>query len=667
MSGSLVWKISRLRRMSGREIVFRAIRQIGQLIEKRRVIRGWAPKPSVSVTPCISLVPPLNEYKHSWEKRYVLDETTVGDLGSGIIELFSHHKVTIGEPTDWHLDPVSGVRSPTTYGKALNYRDAAVVGNVKVVWELGRQHHLVPLAVAYALTGEKRYLEAIRSQVDSWIDQNSFGKGIHWCSSLEVALRLITWSMVHSLIASRVGDQGLFSVVKDSKVLGESIYQQVWFVRHYFSRHSSAANHLFGELTGLWVASHVFDLGADGERWRAEAQDELEREIQLQVFSDGVDKEQALYYHLWMLEYAIFLQVAGRRFNSPYSAKFCKRTASMAEFIRDISPSRGKPPQIGDADDGFVTRFSATWPENPYEEVLHAERLITQECAERGLAEKAFWYGIIGGYAEALSGTKICESIFRPYPRVYSQGGYAVLGDKACHLVFDAGSLGYLSIAGHGHADALSFTLAIHGDWWLVDPGTYIYHDFPEWRDHFRSTRAHNCVVVDGKNQSVMSGPFMWSKHANARLISHGSESLVKQWVKGCHDGYQDIGVTHCREIKLDTQSKRIDVIDEFQGKKNHHFEIWFQCAPDVEVSGQSQNNVWTLTKNDSPGNIQLLVESDLKWEVLRGQERPTIAGWYSSRLGFREPSYALKGHGDCVIPKCIATSIIFNSIVRKN
>ena len=317
MSGSLGWKLQRLRRMGVREITFRASRHISQIAEKWRVVNGWAPQPPAPVTPRRSLLPDLDEYQPQWAERYALNHAVLDDLIAGSLELFGHHQIRLVQPVDWHLDPVSGVRAPVDYGKSLDYRNAALVGNVKVIWELGRQHHLVPLAVAYAVGGDKRYLRVVTEQIESWIQQNPFAMGIHWCSALELALRLISWSLIHSLIASRIGDQGLFSVVQDPKALGDAIFQQAWFVRHYLSRYSSANNHLFGELSGLWVASQVFDMGADGDRWRRETQEELEAQLQLQVYADGVDKEQALYYHLWMLEYALFVQVTGRRVGSP--------------------------------------------------------------------------------------------------------------------------------------------------------------------------------------------------------------------------------------------------------------------------------------------------------------------------------------------------------------
>ncbi|MBN4078727.1 alginate lyase family protein [Gammaproteobacteria bacterium AH-315-C21] len=603
-----------------------------------------------------------------WKKHYDIDERHLSELVAGSLTLFGHHKVQLREPLNWHVDPVSGVCAPMDYGKSINYRDADLVGNIKVVWELGRHHHLVPMAVAYALTGEERYLKPITDQIETWVEQNPFAIGVHWCSALELALRLIGWALVHSLIASRNGGEGLFKVVNDPKALGDSIYQQAWFIRHYLSRHSSAGNHLFGELAGLWVACQVFDLGADGKRWAAESQKELEEQLQCQVFGDGVGKEQALYYHLWVLDYALFLKVVGRRVNSPFSEKFNARLEAMANFIRDVTPPGGHPPQLGDADDGFVTRFSAIWPTDPYKDVLDAERLIREKCVAEQLSEKAFWYGIIAGEHETLGKSQSCLAEEKSYPRIYSEGGYTVLGNEDCHLVFDTGSLGYLSIAAHGHADALSFVLAIDGEWWLVDPGTYVYHQSPEWRDHFRSTRAHNCLVVDGRDQSEICGPFMWSNHANATLIEYGGSIATEQWVKACHDGYQNMGVTHTREIRLKTDSGSVNVLDHLEGENNHFVEIWFQCAPGVQLVPQSGgSNTWVMTKSGDSRVVYLQLDPGMSWEALRGQESPYIAGWYSSKLDHREPSCALRGCANLALPISIANSIHYSKDFADN
>ena len=80
--------------------------------------------------------------------------------------------------------------------------------------------------------------------------------------------------------------------------------------------------------------------------------------------------------------------------------------------------------------------------------------------------------------------------------------------DAQVKIVFDTGPLGYLSIAAHGHADALSL-LASYGGWPVfVDPGTYSYKPKDVWRDWFRGTLAHNTVTIDSLNQSQIRGPY---------------------------------------------------------------------------------------------------------------------------------------------------------------
>ena len=158
-----------------------------------------------------------------------------------------------------------------------------------------------------------------------------------------------------------------------------------------------------------------------------------------------------------------------------------------------------------------------------------------------------------------------------------------------------------------------------------------------------------------------MRGPFMWSNHATARLIDYGGSTEDEQWVKGCHNGYQDIGVTHSREIRLSSQAGKIDILDQLEGKNNHRIEIWFQCAPGIQLAQQGDRNTWALTKNGDSRVVHLQLDSAMTWEALKGQEHPYIAGWYSSKLDYREPSYTLRGYADLAMPASVTTAINYS------
>ncbi len=634
------WLINRLRVMSVPEVMFRVRRSFAQRLERSRVATGWVPFPDNSVTPRFSLFGDDQGLLDKWAKKFQLNNTSLDKYLAGYINFFGHAPFDVGSPVVWNRDPVTGTKAPETYGKDMNYRDDNIVGNVKFTWELGRHQHLVPLAVAYVVSGEVRYRQAVIDQIEEWVKQNPFCMGIHWCTSLESSLRLISWAVVHSLIALRDGQSGLFGLVKDSQRLGESIFQQAYFVRHFLSRYSSANNHLIGELTGLWVTCQVFDLGQQGQKWAQFAQNELEHESRSQVYPDGVDKEQAFYYHLWVLEYLFFAWLVSTRSGQTFSNEFVKRILAMANFLEDVSPEGGEPPQVGDADDGFVTRFETNWPEKPYRELLDAIKCCFSgvEVADN---QKAFWYQAM----EADFSTSYpAYSQSKRYPALYTQGGYVVMGGSGCHIVFDAGSLGYLGIAAHGHADALSFCMAVDGEWWLVDPGTYAYHSNSDWRSYFRSTSAHNTIRVNQEDQSQIGGPFMWLDKANAR-IDEFKNNINDQYVKAHHDGYKRLGVIHCRELLFSAKDCRLDIIDDIacDGEQIELAEIYYHFAPDVDITLGSIENCWIATRI---GQVkQMLIHTDPSWdfELIKASTSP-ISGWYSPALEEKVPTYTLWG-----------------------
>jgi len=175
-------------------------------------------------------------------------------IAQGSLDVFALRGVDLGSPPRWNRDPKTGIEAPLAFGKTLDYRDADLVGDIKYLWEPNRHLHLVRLAQAFALTGNKAYFHPIEEQLDSWFIACPYGYGPNWASSLEVALRLVNWSAAWQLLGGAHGE-----------VLGErpgfrgrwlrSVHQHAGFVRGWLSLHSSANNHLIGEAAGLFLAA----------------------------------------------------------------------------------------------------------------------------------------------------------------------------------------------------------------------------------------------------------------------------------------------------------------------------------------------------------------------------------------------------------------------------
>ena len=159
----------------------------------------------------------------------------------------------LGNPIDWNKDHGHGKSAPLTYSQSIDYRDFGVTGDCKLVWEPNRHHHLVVFGRAYRASGDIRYAAEVVAQLQSWMDQCPFAKGMNWRSPLELGIRLINWVWAIELIReSRLVD-GEFR-----KRFLHNVYLHLWEVSRKFSKGSSANNHLVGEAAGVYIGSSYF-------------------------------------------------------------------------------------------------------------------------------------------------------------------------------------------------------------------------------------------------------------------------------------------------------------------------------------------------------------------------------------------------------------------------
>ncbi len=544
------------------------------------------------------------------------------------------------------------------FGKTLNYRDEALVGDIKYLWEPNRHLHLVTLAQAYHLSKERRYIDGLAVQIDSWLDQCPYLQGPNWTSSLELAIRLINWSLVWQLTGGE--ESPLFEGQTGAarlRRLTNSVYQHAHFIQGHFSRFSSANNHLIGEAAGLFIATTTWPCWSQCASWRRTARNILEKEAQLQNASDGVNREQAISYQQFVLDFLILAGLAGRTNASEFSAGYWQRIEAMIEYLASIMDVAGNVPMIGDADDGYVVRLSCEENWCPYKSLLATGAVLFNRGdfkAKAGpLDDKTRW--IFGDDIEPLYEKIESKAAVLPVRRSFAEGGYYILGSdmetsEEIRIVVDAGPLGYEGIAAHGHADALSFTLNIAGREFLIDPGTYAYHTQKKWRDYFRGTAAHNTLCIDDQDQSVSGGNFMWLKKAEARCELWEPGEHMDRFI-GSHDGYTRLAdpVTHRREITLSRAERKIVVKDMILCKGTHSVKgYWhFSEACSVELTDKGIS-----AENGGKSVVLGYVGGDASYEIVKGDsDRP--AGWVSRRFDVKEAAptviWQSTVHGDTI------------------
>ncbi|HEY6864138.1 MAG TPA: alginate lyase family protein, partial [Burkholderiales bacterium] len=557
----------------------------------------------------------------------------------GRLDVFALADLDLGLPPRWNRDPKTGIEAPLRFGKTLDYRDPDLVGDIKYLWEPNRHLQLVTLAQAYALTRRRKYFDALVEQLDSWFLACPYGRGANWSSALEAGIRLVNWSAAWHLVG---GHEALDADVRARWL--KSVYQHARFVRHWFSSHSSANNHLLGEATGLYVAALTWPHWPEAADWLLTSRKILEREALRQVAPDGVSREQATWYQQFVLDMLLVALFAGRANGERFSPQFESRLEAMIDFIGCIMDAGGNVPMFGDADDGALLRL-APGAASPFRSALGLGALLFRrgdfKLKAGAIDDKARW--LFGEEADRAFGALEPETTRLPLRQAFPDGGYYILGcgfdtPREVRAVVDAGPLGYTAIAAHGHADALSFTLSVHGREFLIDPGTYAYHTQPAWRGYFRGTSAHNTLRVDGVDQSEQGGNFLWLRKARAGCSLWLSTPEADSF-EGWQDGYLRLAdpVKHRRLVSFDKRLRRLVVEDRLEMQGSHDLELFFHCAEACSVDAAPGGFV--LSRDGIAVRIALPPSGDSS--LHRGELAP-ILGWVSRAFDRRAPTHTI-------------------------
>jgi hypothetical protein len=474
------------------------------------------------------------------------------------LELLGSGPFDFGPRLDWHLDIVSGYRWPPAHVSRFSWR-APNGADIRVPWELGRFLHVGPLLDAYLLSGDEMWAREVIDQVEGFIRDNPMGFGVQWVSPMDVAIRALNWS--YALVVLAAGPH-LPEMVRDRWLA--ALWAHGRYVRANLSWNPhSPGNHYTSELTGLLHVGLVFGWTVRGRRWARYAAHRLRREMRRQVHPSGANWEVSTNYHRLVTECfaqaAVALQRTSLPLGLPPDPEFDRRLAAMLAYVDGYTRPDGAAPLVGDADDGHLLGMNRP----------------------AGLAPDRH-RASLGVYRQAEDeGT-------RPSSAAWPDAGfYALRGDRA--LVFvRCGPVGLRGRGAHDHADQLAIDVTLSGVPLFVDPGTYVYTRDPDARRAFRSTAAHNTVMVDGADQAVFSEGTLFE-------VDVGAPARVTTWdvtvdatvFSGVHEGYRrlPLRVTHRRQVRLAADGAHLEVLDRLEGDPGEHtVVVTFQCAPGASV-----------------------------------------------------------------------------------
>lgn len=441
------------------------------------------------------------------------------------------------------------------------------------VWNVSDASHLwnfnlhyfeycVALAAAWRRSGDAEYLGCFKRLVRSWLHACPYADGDAW-HPYTISLRLVNWLICIDLFGSALSEDDAFM-----DALTKSMYVQY---RHLLINQEThlRANHYWENLKTLLICAAAF---GEQDVYRRVMRD-FERQLDEQVLPDGVHFERSLMYHKLVLEGALRVWLAAEQTGYSLPNNFMPKVQAMLNAMASLEKGMGKTPFFNDAADGVA--------KNCDQLVAACKRLFGMDADDTIIA--------------------------------FPDAGYYKLYDGDIAVMLDAGEPGPSYMLGHAHCDCLSFELSYKGEPLIVNSGTYAYQS--ELRPYFRSTAAHNTVVVDGEEQMECWGEHRVGKsYRDVRVIERSGRRLLLEMTLSS-------GTRLHRLVAL--SERRLEIADSLSGGEDRSFSSYlhFNSGISAEMLGEridlSSMNAHFVVGSESCRVELLSAQSSLLFGVL--------------------------------------------------
>lgn len=412
-----------------------------------------------------------------------------------------------------------------------------------------------------------------------WVHDNPAASGSGW-EPYPTSLRIVNWIK-----------WALSGNVLPPDCVQSLAVQARWLSRR-LERHL-LGNHLFANAKALVFAGLFFD-GEEANAWLENGLRILALEVPEQILSDGGHFERSTMYHALALEdmedlcnvAAVFVGAIPSRWKSAIVV-WSERIDPMRHWLAAMSHPDGEIAFFNDAASGVAPK--------PLELMQYAARL---------------------GFPQV---TEVRHELTH-----LSASGYIRVERGEAIGMLDVAAIGPNYLPAHAHADTLAFEMSLFGQRVFVNSGTSQYGGGPE-RLRQRGTRAHNTVVVDGRDSSEVWGGFRVARRARPvglEIVRNGGLT-----VRCSHDGYRWLpgNPRHTRQWSFGDNMLAVE--DRISGS----FETAsarFHLHPSVAI----------LSKAGDAATLLLPRGQTVRVSVEGGKLRIDVATWHPE-FGLAEPT----------------------------
>lgn len=416
------------------------------------------------------------------------------------------------------------------------------------LWNYNLQYleFLIPLAAAGRNDESGQCFQKWCEYVDSWIDhpvKDSF-------APYTISMRIPNLLICMNILREKIQGSEL-----ESKLI-KSIYQQYCYLL-LTQELALLANHYFENLKTILICSALFGEQDDYKKYFARFCDQIKE----QVLADGIHYERSIMYHKIILEdiLRVYSVLESRREYQKDAGKMLAVIGHMAEALASISRGFSQTPLFNDAGNNVAKDTDS---------LLEAVQEIT-------------------GHPISDEQTTFVKS------------GYYKLYAGENTLLFDCGPIGPSYMGGHAHCDCLSFELARGRKTVFINSGTYQYQG--RLRKFFRSTAAHNTIMIDDREQAEL-----WGEHRAARKMSGIECKINGQTISGRFRSFH--GDCFCRKIELTERVLRITDKVLVNDRKEHVARQFFHISSTCRfmLDTMTRISVWDDEKEQAVIHIPL-------------------------------------------------------------
>lgn len=462
------------------------------------------------------------------------------------------------------------------------------------------------LLFAWRTTKEEKYQQKMVAIVESFIDSGMAGP-YSW-DYHGTAFRAMTLIDVREklLRENKLPRELNEKIIRALKVHGDFLADPSHFEKDF--------NHGLDQSAALFLLSVNLSSIDDAQGWLHISSERIKDTINRIVDEDGVLVENSPYYHLYVLEKIFeidsFLRENGLSIDGFPDQKIDKMISYAVYMLQpDLTV-----PLIG----ASISRQ------------MGLAGMYKEMASRRSDLLYVLTRGRYGTRPEKLNVQfpSSGEAIMR------SDWGRGSNYSNQTQLIFDVGDYR----TNHSDLDALSFNLFGRGTTLMPDAGLYSY-DAEPYRTYFHGTRAHNTIVVDGKDQEV--GNIYEGKKVEMGSFQEG-DGFVYQ--SGRHNLYS--GVSHQRSMIL-IEDSTVLIFDSLKSSTDHRYEQMFHLFPGAQVDTDGH----TLTAKGNNPEQQVTIKQYLldgvDASVKMGETTP-FDGWcsptYNEAVPCASVSYAKSG-----------------------